>query len=125
MQPLHALPADFLMIGRMNAAVQALHLSNNGLKSLPRTLFTACIQLSALDLHNTEITVDVLRQVCTHPLPLPSSNSMNGILSSHNSLRGQIEGWEDFDERRRSKHQKQLDFRVVGSAEFDESADKK
>ncbi|KAI6686964.1 hypothetical protein NL676_032877 [Syzygium grande] len=78
--------------------LKVLHLSNNGLKSLPRTLFTTCIQLSALDVHNTEITVDVLRQ---------------------------IEGWEDFDERRRSKHQKQLDFRVVGSAEFDESADKK
>ncbi|KAI3410793.1 Ubiquitin-like domain-containing protein [Psidium guajava] len=78
--------------------LKALHLSNNGLHSLPRTLFTTCIQLSTLDLHNTEITVDVLRQ---------------------------IEGWEGFDERRRSKHQKQLDFRVVGSAEFDESADKK
>ncbi|XP_030537511.1 LRR repeats and ubiquitin-like domain-containing protein At2g30105 isoform X2 [Rhodamnia argentea] len=78
--------------------LKALYLSNNGLHSLPGTLFTSCIQLSTLDLHNTEITVDVLRQ---------------------------IEGWEGFDERRRSKHQKQLDFRVVGSAEFDESADKK
>ncbi|XP_010043405.2 LRR repeats and ubiquitin-like domain-containing protein At2g30105 [Eucalyptus grandis] len=78
--------------------LKALHLSNNGLKSLPGVLFTTCIQLSTLDLHNTEITADVLRQ---------------------------IEGWEGFDQRRRSKHQKQLDFRVVGSAEFDESADKK
>lgn len=125
MQPFHPLRADFLMIGCMDAAVQALHLSNNGLHSLPRTLFTTCIQLSTLDLHNTEITVDVLRQVCTYPLPLPSSDSIRGIWSFHNTLCGQIEGWEGFDERRRSKHQKQLDFRVVGSAEFDESADKK
>lgn len=36
----------------------------------------------------------------------------------------QIEGWDDFDERRRAKHQKQLDFRVMGSTEFDEGADK-
>lgn len=36
----------------------------------------------------------------------------------------QFEGWDDFDERRRTKHQKQLDFRVVGSGEFDEGADK-
>lgn len=79
--PFHALPADFLMIGHVDAAVQALHLSNNGLKSLPCMLFATCIQLSTLDLHNTEITVDVLRQVRTHPLLLPSSGSMSGIVS--------------------------------------------
>ncbi|KAG4155930.1 hypothetical protein ERO13_D03G141400v2 [Gossypium hirsutum] len=77
--------------------LKALHLSNNGLKSLPCTLFKHCLQLATLDLHNTEITMDVLRQ---------------------------FEGWEEFDERRRSKHQKQLDFRVVSSAQFDEGADK-
>ncbi|XP_072983236.1 plant intracellular Ras-group-related LRR protein 8 isoform X1 [Typha latifolia] len=75
--------------------LKALHLRNNGLKSLPSTLFKMCSQLSTLDLHGTEITNDVLRQV---------------------------EGWEEFDERRRSKHQKQLDFRV-GSGVFDEGAD--
>lgn len=36
----------------------------------------------------------------------------------------QLEGWDDFDKRRRAKHQKQLDFRVMGSTEFDEGADK-
>lgn len=36
----------------------------------------------------------------------------------------QCEGWEDFDKRRRAKHQKQIDFRVMNSAEFDEGADK-
>ncbi|KAJ0020651.1 hypothetical protein Pint_32489 [Pistacia integerrima] len=56
-----------------------------------------CTQLSTLDLHNTEITMDTLRQ---------------------------CEGWEDFDERRPAKHQKQIDFRVMNSAEFDEGADK-
>ncbi|KAB1226923.1 hypothetical protein CJ030_MR1G003953 [Morella rubra] len=77
--------------------LKALYLSNNGLKSLPSTLFKMCLQLSTLDLHNTEITLDILRQ---------------------------LEGWESFDERRLLKHQKQLDFRVVDSAEFDEGADK-
>ncbi|KAI3450290.1 hypothetical protein Pfo_006955 [Paulownia fortunei] len=77
--------------------LKALYLGNNGLKSLPNTLFKTCLQLSILDLHGTEITTDLLRQ---------------------------FEGWESFDERRRLKHQKQLDFRVTGSAEFDEGADK-
>lgn len=77
--------------------LKALHLSNNGLKSLPRNLFKMCLQLSTLDLHGTEITMDLLRQ---------------------------FEGWENFDERRRDKHQKQLDFRVVDSTAFDEGADK-
>ncbi|XP_057484604.1 LRR repeats and ubiquitin-like domain-containing protein At2g30105 [Actinidia eriantha] len=74
-----------------------LHLSNNGLKSLPSVLFKMCIQLSTLDLHASEITMDLLRQ---------------------------FERWEYFDKRHRLKHQKQLDFRVGGSAEFDEGADK-
>ncbi|XP_038900566.1 LRR repeats and ubiquitin-like domain-containing protein At2g30105 [Benincasa hispida] len=77
--------------------LKALHLSHNGLRSLPSTIFKMCIQLSTLDLHNTEITIDLLRQ---------------------------YEGWEAFDERRRLKHQKQLDFRVMNQANFDEGADK-
>ncbi|KAG8387920.1 hypothetical protein BUALT_Bualt02G0071500 [Buddleja alternifolia] len=77
--------------------LKALYIGNNGLKSLPTTLFKMCLHLSILDLHGTNITNDILRQ---------------------------FEGWESFDERRRLKHQKQLDFRVTGSAEFDEGADK-
>ncbi|KGN47055.1 LRR repeats and ubiquitin-like domain-containing protein At2g30105 [Cucumis sativus] len=77
--------------------LKALHLNHNGLTSLPSTLFKMCIQLSTLDLHNTEITIDLLRQ---------------------------YEGWKAFDERRRLKHQKQLDFRVMNQADFDEGADK-
>ncbi|KAG0452442.1 hypothetical protein HPP92_025106 [Vanilla planifolia] len=76
--------------------LKGLYLSNNGLNSLPSTLFKMCTQLSTLDLHRTEITNDFLRQ---------------------------IEGWENFDERRRLKHQKQLDFHVGSSGAFDEGAD--
>ncbi|CDP10058.1 unnamed protein product [Coffea canephora] len=76
--------------------LKALYASNNGLRSLPSILFKMCSQLSILDLHGTEVTMDVLRQ---------------------------FEGWDDFDNRRRLKHQKQLDFRVSRSAEFDEGAD--
>ncbi|CAN6559321.1 unnamed protein product [Malus baccata var. baccata] len=83
-------------MGNLND-LKSLYLSNNGLKALPSALFKMCLQLTTLDLHNTEITVDVLRQ---------------------------FEGWESFDERRRLKHQKQLDFRVVNSGAFDEGADK-
>ncbi|CAN1201129.1 LRR repeats and ubiquitin-like domain-containing protein At2g30105 [Linum perenne] len=77
--------------------LKALHLGNNGITTLPSVLFKSCKQLSTLDLHNTEITMEVLRK---------------------------FEGWNDFDERRCLKHQKQLDFRVMGSGEFDEGADK-
>ncbi|GAB4824298.1 hypothetical protein Ancab_007184 [Ancistrocladus abbreviatus] len=77
--------------------LKALHISNNGLKSVPSTLFKKCTKLSTLDLHGTQITMDMLRLV---------------------------EGWEEFDERRCLKHQKQLDFRAGSSARFDEGADK-
>ncbi|KAK7387263.1 hypothetical protein VNO78_27921 [Psophocarpus tetragonolobus] len=77
--------------------LKALYLSNNAMKSLPSKLFKTCLQLSTLDLHNTEITIDLLRQ---------------------------FEGWDNFDDRRRSKHQKQIDFRVGVSRDFDEGADK-
>lgn len=58
-----------------------------------------CVQLSTLEVHGTNITTDMLRG---------------------------IEGWEDFDTRRKLKHQKQLDFGVKGHGEleFDEGADK-
>ncbi|KAL9238905.1 hypothetical protein vseg_013273 [Gypsophila vaccaria] len=77
--------------------LKSLRLCNNGLKSLPSSIFIKCVKLSTLDLHGTQITMDMLREV---------------------------EGWEKFDERRRLKYQKQLDFRAGGSAEFDEGADK-
>uniref|UniRef100_R7WEB7 Uncharacterized protein n=1 Tax=Aegilops tauschii TaxID=37682 RepID=R7WEB7_AEGTA len=76
--------------------LKTLHLRNNGLNSLPPTLFKKCWRLTTLDLHGTGITNDILRQ---------------------------MEGWEEFDERRRQKYQKQLDFRVGSSGVFDEGAD--
>ncbi|KAL4572597.1 hypothetical protein LXL04_019377 [Taraxacum kok-saghyz] len=77
--------------------LKALHLHNNGLKSLPLTLLKNCTQLSTLNLHGTEITIDMLRE---------------------------FEGWESFDERRVQKHSKQIAFRVRGTSYFDEGADK-
>ncbi|XP_076936415.1 plant intracellular Ras-group-related LRR protein 8-like isoform X2 [Bidens hawaiensis] len=79
--------------------LKALHLHNNGLKSLPSLLLKCCTQLSTLDLHGTQITMDMLRE---------------------------FEGWESFDERRVLKHSKQLAFRVRGATDsyFDEGADK-
>lgn len=107
--------------------LQALHLGNNGLKTLPRSLLKACACLSTLDLHNTEITIDSIRQVCNsamHQLGILFCELIAGgsVLIAY--FMGQLEGWEGFDERRRLKHQKQLDFRVASSAEFDEGADK-
>lgn len=43
--------------------LQTLELNNTGLKTLPLGLFNMCLQLSTLGLHNTEITVEFLRQV--------------------------------------------------------------
>ncbi|EEF35775.1 leucine-rich repeat containing protein, putative [Ricinus communis] len=48
--------------------LKAVQLGNNGLKSLPSTLFKMCLQLSTLDLHNTEITTDMLRQQQSYSL---------------------------------------------------------
>ncbi|XP_011624461.1 LRR repeats and ubiquitin-like domain-containing protein At2g30105 isoform X1 [Amborella trichopoda] len=76
--------------------LKILRLSNNGLKTLPLALLKNCSHLCTLDLHGTEITMDHLRE---------------------------LEGWEDFDTRRRYKHHKQLEFSVMSSTEFDEGAD--
>ncbi|KAM1205099.1 hypothetical protein ACFX2G_006039 [Malus domestica] len=82
-------------IGCLNSL--QVDVSSNLLSELPETMGSLRnLKLTTLDLHNTEITVDVLRQ---------------------------FEGWEGFAERRRLRHQKQLDFRVVNSGAFDEGAD--
>lgn len=64
----------------MSSMMQALHLSNNGLKSLPSTLFKMCSQLSTLDLHGTEITMDVLRQVAALPFPTTTKRNYSILL---------------------------------------------
>ncbi|CAH9129263.1 unnamed protein product [Cuscuta epithymum] len=73
--------------------LKELHLRNNSwLKSLPTTIFRLCNQLSILDVDGTEITTDYLRQ---------------------------LDGWNEFDERRRLKHQKQRDCREAAGYESD------
>lgn len=64
----------------MSSMMQALHLSNNGLKSLPSTLFKMCSQLCTLDLHGTEITMDVLRQVAALPFPTTTKRNYSILL---------------------------------------------
>lgn len=90
-------------------------------------LFKLCTQLSTLDLHNTEITIDILNQVLTFDsIFFLSKTCARGDSLMYPSIMShkQFEGWESFDERRRLKHQKQLDFRVGSSGVFDEGADK-
>ncbi|KAL6222355.1 hypothetical protein ACLB2K_005747 [Fragaria x ananassa] len=43
--------------------LKSLSLSNNGLKSLPSSLFKMCLMLTSLDLHNTKITMNILCQI--------------------------------------------------------------
>lgn len=76
--------------------IKVLQLANNGLKSFPPEVLKGCSQLFTLHLHGNEITTDGLREV---------------------------EGWAKFDERRRSKNNKQLEFGVMSSSGFDEGAD--
>ncbi|CAM8970415.1 unnamed protein product [Rhodiola kirilowii] len=76
--------------------LKELYLSNNGLKAVPNTLFKNCTALRKLDLHHTEITMNMLRE---------------------------MEGWSQFDERRKTKTQNLLDYRSLNSTDFDEGAD--
>eukprot|EP00245_Coleochaete_scutata_P003525 TRINITY_DN15171_c0_g2_i1.p2 TRINITY_DN15171_c0_g2~~TRINITY_DN15171_c0_g2_i1.p2 ORF type:complete len:118 (+),score=21.40 TRINITY_DN15171_c0_g2_i1:48-356(+) len=78
-------------------ALKILLLDNNAVETIPSQLFWGCISLFTLSLHGNPITVDKLRQ---------------------------IEGWELFEERRRSKYTRQMDFQVLGSTDgFDEGTD--
>ncbi|KAL0389069.1 UNVERIFIED_CONTAM: LRR repeats and ubiquitin-like domain-containing protein [Sesamum calycinum] len=66
-------------------------------------------------------------KVLSDELRLASSGISDGakiMIMASQGLHQGFEGWESFDERRRLKHQKQLDFRVTGSSEFDEGADR-
>lgn len=76
--------------------IKILQLANNGLKSFPPEILKGCSQLFTLHLHGNEITIDGLREV---------------------------EGWSEYDERRRSKNNKQIEFGVMSSSGFDEGAD--
>ncbi|KAL8539222.1 hypothetical protein ACS0TY_001006 [Phlomoides rotata] len=60
--------------------MQTLHLSNNGMKSLPPSLFKMCLQLSTLNLHGPEITMDILRQGSEIPLgKLKNASASAGV----------------------------------------------
>jgi len=78
------------------ANLKILQLANNGLKSFPPEILKGCSQLFTLHLHGNEITIEGLREV---------------------------EGWSEYDERRRSKNNKQIEFGVMSSSGFDEGAD--
>lgn len=77
--------------------LKALNLDRNALKTFPNEVLKGCLELATLSLHGNELTIEYLRQ---------------------------LEGWEEFDTRRRAKHSKQLQFSVLDSSGgFDEGAD--
>lgn len=74
-----------------------LSLDHNRIVTLPSSLFVDCIRLHTLTIQDNPIRSDHLREV---------------------------DGYMDFDRRRRSKHDKQMDMRVFfGSKGFEEIAD--
>ena len=69
---------------------RVLLLRRNPLRTLPRDLFVVLPQLERLDVHETSVMVDTLRE---------------------------MEGWGGVEERRRARADKQVDSGVVGWAE--------
>lgn len=79
------------------AKLKVLNLNYNALKTFPCEVLKGCQDLITLGLHGNELTVEYLRE---------------------------LEGWKEFDERRKAKHSKQLEFSVLDtSGGFDEGAD--
>ncbi|KAH7433948.1 hypothetical protein KP509_07G094000 [Ceratopteris richardii] len=77
--------------------MKVLNLDHNALRSFPNEVLKGCVELTTLSLHGNELTIQYLRQ---------------------------LEGWAEFDVRRRAKHSKQLQFSVLDSSGgFDEGAD--
>ncbi|KAG6543158.1 hypothetical protein Mapa_015407 [Marchantia paleacea] len=77
--------------------LKVLLLDNNALTSFPGEILSGCLGLITLSLHGNQVTIEKLRE---------------------------IEGWPEFDKRRKSKYNKQLDFNVImSSGGFDEGAD--
>ncbi|MCO5600447.1 hypothetical protein L7F22_054560 [Adiantum nelumboides] len=77
--------------------LKVLNLDHNALKTFPNEVLKGCLELATLSLHGNELTVEYLRQ---------------------------LEGWAEFDIRRRAKHSKQLQFSILDtSGGFDEGAD--
>ncbi|KAG0623047.1 hypothetical protein M758_3G145100 [Ceratodon purpureus] len=77
--------------------LKKLLLDSNQLKDFPPAILQKCAQLQTLSLHSNELTMDDLRE---------------------------LEGWSEFDKRRKDKYTKQIDMQVMGSTSgFDEGAD--
>ncbi|XP_024541516.1 LRR repeats and ubiquitin-like domain-containing protein At2g30105 [Selaginella moellendorffii] len=77
--------------------LKSLLLANNALKEFPASILKGCGELNSLDLHGNPITIEALRE---------------------------IDGWEEFDARRKAKYDKQMVFQVMGPSDgFDEGAD--
>ncbi|XP_024537594.1 LRR repeats and ubiquitin-like domain-containing protein At2g30105 isoform X1 [Selaginella moellendorffii] len=77
--------------------LKSLLVANNALKEFPASILKGCGELNSLDLHGNPITIEALRE---------------------------IDGWEEFDARRKAKYDKQMVFQVMGPSDgFDEGAD--
>lgn len=77
--------------------LKRLFLDSNQLKDFPPAILQKCVQLQTLSLHANELTMDDLRE---------------------------LDGWSEFDKRRKDKYTKQIDMQVMGSTSgFDEGAD--
>jgi len=77
--------------------LKRLFLDSNQLKNFPPEILQKCAQLQTLSLHSNELTMDDLRE---------------------------LDGWSEFDKRRKDKYTKQIDMQVmVSTSGFDEGAD--
>lgn len=84
------------VVGRLTH-LKILLLSNNAIRRFPSEVLKGCSELYTLSLHGNPITIDQLREV---------------------------EGWEEFDQRRRAKYSRRLELQALASSEgFDEGAD--
>ncbi|RYR27702.1 hypothetical protein Ahy_B01g051732 [Arachis hypogaea] len=107
-------------------ALRELHVSNNKLVGLPSEI-GKLTQLEVLRVNNNRMNIVGESVGNCHSLVEVdfSSNFLSELPETFSSFKNlKFEGWDDFDERRRNKHQKQLDFRVGVSRDFDEGADK-
>ncbi|KAI3433885.1 hypothetical protein D9Q98_003687 [Chlorella vulgaris] len=77
------------------SSLKALFADNNRLRTVPPALLSGCPALATLSLHGNPLTAEELREV---------------------------PGWLQFDERRRTKYDKQVGMKVL-SGGFDEGAD--
>lgn len=76
-------------------ALQALWLDTNRVRAVPPRILKGCVSLQTLSLHQNPLTVETLRET---------------------------EGFAEYDQRRRTKYDKKLDFAVMSNG-HDEGAD--